>query len=100
MSVKLIWEIRHKEMFDSLGLVFWIQNYYLPIWIWILNRKIKILDQDPDPGKYPITQCCGSVTIFYGSGSGFDFEKVTVPVPVLVPTYEKLGSARWSDHKK
>ncbi len=44
------------------------------------------------------TQCCGAVTIFYGSGSDFwkfmvpvpvpTFEKVMVPVPV--PTFEKL----------
>ncbi len=33
-------------------------------------------------------QCCGTVTIFYGSGSGSDFWKVTVPVPVR--TFEKL----------
>ncbi len=31
-------------------------------------------------------QCCGTVTIFYGSGS--DFWKVMVPVPV--PTFEKV----------
>jgi hypothetical protein len=36
------------------------------------------------------TQCCGTVTIYYGSGSssGSDFRKVMVPVPV--PTFEKL----------
>ncbi len=33
-------------------------------------------------------QCCGTVTIFYGSGSGSDFWKVMVPVPV--PTFEKV----------
>ncbi len=33
-------------------------------------------------------QCCGTLTIFYGSGSGSDFWKVMVPVPV--PTFEKL----------
>ncbi len=35
-------------------------------------------------------QCCGTVAIFYGSGS--DFCKVMVPVrvPVPVPTFEKL----------
>ncbi len=32
--------------------------------------------------------CCGTVTIFYGSGSGSDFWKVMVPVPV--PTFEKV----------
>ncbi len=26
-------------------------------------------------------QCCGTVIIFYGSGSGSNFLKVTVPVP-------------------
>jgi hypothetical protein len=45
-------------------------------------------------------QCCGTVTIFYGSGSDIwkvmvpvpvpTFEKVMVPVPVPVPTFEKL----------
>jgi hypothetical protein len=25
-------------------------------------------------------QCCGTITIFYGSGSGSDFRQVTVPV--------------------
>jgi hypothetical protein len=34
----------------------------------------------------PLMQCCGTVTIFYGSGSGSDFWKVMVPVP----TFEKL----------
>ncbi len=35
-------------------------------------------------------QCCGTVTIYYGSGSGSgsDFWKVLFPVPV--PTFEKL----------
>ncbi len=33
-------------------------------------------------------QCCGTVTIFYGSGSGSCFRKVLVPVPV--PTFEKV----------
>jgi hypothetical protein len=33
-------------------------------------------------------QCCGTVTIFYGSGSGSDFWKVMVPVPI--PTFEKV----------
>jgi hypothetical protein len=27
-----------------------------------------------------IKQCCGTVTIFYGTGSGSDFRQVTVPV--------------------
>ncbi len=41
--------------------------------------------------SYPIaagssSQCCGTVTIFYGSGSGSYFWKVMVPVP----TFEKL----------
>jgi hypothetical protein len=31
-------------------------------------------------------QCCGTVTIFFGSGSDF----VLVPVPVPVPTFEKV----------
>ena len=39
-------------------------------------------------------QCCGTVTICYGSGSGSgsgsDFWKVMVPVPVPFPTFEKL----------
>jgi hypothetical protein len=35
-----------------------------------------------------LVQRYGTVTIFYGSGSGSDFGKVMVPVPV--PTYEKL----------
>jgi len=37
-------------------------------------------------------QCCGTVTIYYGSGSGSgsDFWKVMVPVPVPVLTFEKL----------
>jgi hypothetical protein len=42
-------------------------------------------------------QCCGTVTIYYGSGFGFDFWQVTVPVlvpaPVPVP-------APYLDHKK
>ncbi len=33
-------------------------------------------------------QCCGPVTIFYGSGSGSEFWKVMVRVPF--PTFEKL----------
>ncbi len=33
-------------------------------------------------------QRCGTVTIFYGSGS--DFWKVPVPVPVLVPIFDTL----------
>ncbi len=33
-------------------------------------------------------QRCGTVTIFYGSGS--NFLKVMVPFPVPVPTFEKL----------
>jgi hypothetical protein len=38
------------------------------------------------------SQCCGTVTIYYGSGSGSgsDFWKVMVPVPVPVPTFEKF----------
>ncbi len=36
--------------------------------------------------KVPYIQRCGTVTIFYGSGS--DFWKIMVPV--LVPTFEKL----------
>jgi hypothetical protein len=46
--------------------------------------------------NHTINQCCGTVTIYYGSGSGSDFltsygsgstsQKVTVPtVPVPVP---------------
>ncbi len=35
-------------------------------------------------------QRCGTVTIFYGSGSCSYFWKVIVPVPVPVPTFEKL----------
>ncbi len=35
-------------------------------------------------------QCCGTVTIFYGSGSGSYFWKVMVQVPVSVPTFEKV----------
>jgi hypothetical protein len=35
-----------------------------------------------------VKQCCGTVTIYYRSGSGSDFWKVMVPVPV--PTFEKL----------
>ncbi len=42
----------------------------------------------PPGSEYISTQCCGTVTIFYGSGSGSDFWKVMVPVPV--PTFEKL----------
>ena len=38
--------------------------------------------------KSTASQCCGTVTIYYGSGSGSDFWKVMVPVPV--PTFEKL----------
>ena len=38
--------------------------------------------------SYSSGQCCGTVTIYYGSGSGFDFWKVMIPVPV--PTFEKL----------
>jgi hypothetical protein len=38
--------------------------------------------------KQTIEQCCGTVTIFYGSGSGSDFWKVMVPAPV--PTFEKV----------
>jgi hypothetical protein len=37
---------------------------------------------------YFFQQRCGTVIIFYGSGS--DLRKVMVPVPVPVPTYEKL----------
>ncbi len=37
-----------------------------------------------------LDQCCGTVTIYYGSGSGSDFWKVRVPVSVPVPTFEKL----------
>ncbi len=35
-----------------------------------------------------VRQCCGTVTIYYGSGSGSDFWKVMVPVPV--PTFERF----------
>jgi hypothetical protein len=38
--------------------------------------------------KHTYRQRCGTVIIFYGSGS--DLRKVMVPVPVPVPTYEKL----------
>ncbi len=57
--------------------------------------------------SYP--QCCGTVTIYYGSGSGFgsDFWKVMVPVPVPVPvpTFEIITvpvpvPAPYLDHKK
>ncbi len=41
-----------------------------------------------DSRKVVQYQCCGNVTIFYGSGSGSDFWKVMVPVPV--PTFEKV----------
>jgi hypothetical protein len=35
-----------------------------------------------DPGKtYPDPQCCGTVMIFCGSGSGSDIGKVSVVVP-------------------
>ncbi len=37
-----------------------------------------------------VNQCCGTVTIYYGSGSGSDFWKVRVTVPFPVPTFEKL----------
>ncbi len=39
---------------------------------------------------FDLLQCCGTVTIYYGSssGSGSDFWKVMVPVPV--PTFEKF----------
>ena len=42
--------------------------------------------------SWSCVQCCGTVTIYYGSGSGSgsDFWKVMVPVPVPVPTFEKL----------
>jgi hypothetical protein len=48
-------------------------------------------------------QCCGTVTIYYGSGSGSNFRKVMVPVPV--PTFEKVTvpvsvPAPYLDHKK
>ncbi len=44
------------------------------------------------PPMSSFLQCCGTVTIYYGSGSGSgsDFWKVMVPVPVPVPTFEKL----------
>ena len=58
-------------------------------------------------------QCCGTVTIYYGSGSGSgsDFWKVMVPVPVPnfckvmvpVPTFEKVTvpvPAPYLDHKQ
>jgi hypothetical protein len=37
---------------------------------------------------FPLLQRCGTVTIFYGSGSGSDFRKVTVLV--LVPIFDTL----------
>jgi hypothetical protein len=52
-------------------------------------------------------QCCGTVIIFYGSGSGFGsyfakvmvpvptFEKVMVPVAVPFSTLEKLRFWFW-----
>ncbi len=48
------------------------------------------------PREMDFPQCCGTVTIFYGSGSDFwkvmvpvpTFDKVMVPVPV--PTFEKF----------
>jgi hypothetical protein len=42
---------------------------------------------DPLRGMRLTRQRCGTVTIFYGSGSGSDFWKFMVPVPV--PTFEK-----------
>ncbi len=71
-----------------------------PIWIWskitLKNWKnLTILNKNAQ-----FKQCCGTVTIFYGSGSGSgsNFWKVMVPVPtfknvmvpVPVPTFEKL----------
>ncbi len=61
------------------------------------NLIIQIAKNEPGSGNknFDSKQCCGTVIIFYGSGSDFlkvmvpvpTFKKVMVPVPV--PTLEK-----------
>ncbi len=61
-----------------------------------MARKVSVLKGKRVPGH----QCCGTVTIYYGSGSGSDIWKVAVPVP----TFAKLRTVHvpvpYLDHKK
>ncbi len=61
-----------------------INSYTITTKLWLLQGK----QHENFNSKFPLRQCCGTVTIYYGSGS--DFWKVMVPVPVPVTTLEKL----------
>ncbi len=57
-----------------------------------------MIKTDPDTRKMlGKDQCSGTVTIFYGSGSGSgsDFWKDTLSIPVPVPTFDKLRTIRF-----
>ncbi len=67
LSLKICWHVGFQDLIQ------WIHS--------IDHRVDRVLS---------FSQCCGTVTINYGSGSGSDFWKVMVPVPVPVTTFEKL----------
>ncbi len=58
------------------------------------NLKQKISWHCPFKSRYG--QCCGTVTIFYGSGCGSNFWKVTGPGPVPVPVPAPYLKANFS----
>ncbi len=83
------WELRDnfvgKKYYNSLSILF--AQIYLPA-----QRQNYFQFCEICCYTYGFTQCCGTVTIFYGSGSGSDFEKLWFQVMVLVPvpSFEKL----------
>ncbi len=62
------------------------QPHGVPVPTWRCRPCRRGCVPPPLGARSPWNACCGTVTNFYGSGS--DFWKVMVPVPV--PTFEKL----------